>query len=191
MCFPGVFPVTPKIIDLLIRDISLSIELTADLKEDARCGRMQIANEVQISDFTDWCFLILMYLRTLTLCDFDSQGCAVVSRWLLYYEPWQYEDRMLLSGKEGWSYENVLKLFVCFSEGGFHIWWSVGICCWQDSRDQSLRCFHLHLHLHHSLHSLPALCHLLHCQVHEVRIQDVSVINRHQKSFLQVQAQIH
>ena len=53
MCFPGAFPVTPKIIDLLIRDISLSIELTADIKEDARCGRMQITNEVQISDFTD------------------------------------------------------------------------------------------------------------------------------------------
>ena len=46
MCFV-VFLVPLKIIDFLIRDISLSVELTADIKEDARCGRMLITNEVQ------------------------------------------------------------------------------------------------------------------------------------------------
>ena len=34
--------------NLFIRDIDLTLELTADVKEDARCGRMQITNEVQI-----------------------------------------------------------------------------------------------------------------------------------------------
>ena len=53
---------------------------------------------------------LITHLKTLmsTLCDFDSQGCVMVSRWLLYYEPWQHEDSMLLSGEESWE---VLKYF--------------------------------------------------------------------------------